>query len=452
VQRYIEWSHTEVTRLRDDITTTRNERDEIEQLVQRLKEDRDTFETTNENHRNEATRLTEANQQASTRLETLRTEVNTLETRTTTLQTQLRELRRRGYTDDLVSQIIAGDAVDASELLRRVTTLREYEANIQDAQNALQAINRDSVTRREELTRLTANLRDTEKKRLAVEGQLHRLRDDHRQKRAAITIVDAVIRQYRFTNRDFEHLWRLISEFGTEQTPGQTLDAVSRVLETHRTLTELEAAVEGRRQAHAAVNAQLRTQEQRLEMSRLVFTRLRRQYGGLGRNLQRTIREVGDEFDQTLTHLQDTASQTLTQFAEDGRTAIDGAKDAAVQSLHEVGRTSEYRGIHQTIQTSMELQRVEQERRREEFGQLQAEAGRFAAVIQKANVLLGLKMDTDALQLVSKDEVQLLLNRIIEWHDLQTWDLGQKPEAYLQVIPDYQRHLGVPRLSFVDTL
>jgi hypothetical protein len=100
----------------------------------------------------------------------------------------------------------------------------------------------------------------------------------------------------------------------------------------------------------------------------------------------------------------------------------------------------------------MELQRVEQERRREEFGQLQAEAGRFAAVIQKANVLLGLKMDTDALQLVSKDEVQLLLNRIIEWHDLQTWDLGQKPEAYLQVIPDYQRHLGVPRLSFVDTL
>jgi hypothetical protein len=172
------------------------------------------------------------------------------------------------------------------------------------------------------------------------------------------------------------------------------------------------------------------------------------------------VGEIGDEFDQTLTQLRDAASQTLTQFAEDGRTTIDDTKNITVQSLQEIRRTSEatieqlveqYRGIHQAIQTSMELERAEQERRRTEFGQLQAEAGRFAAEIQKANVLLGLKLDREALRLVSKDEVQLLLSRIIEWHDLQLWELGQKPEMYLRVIPEYQRP-SVPRLNFVGTL
>jgi hypothetical protein len=99
----------------------------------------------------------------------------------------------------------------------------------------------------------------------------------------------------------------------------------------------------------------------------------------------------------------------------------------------------------------MERERAEQERRRVEFGQLQAEAGQFSTEIQKANVLLGLKLDPEALRLVSKNEVQLLLSRIIEWRDLQTWDLDQKPEMHLQVIPEYQRP-SVPRLNFMDTL
>lgn len=197
-----------------------------------------------------------------------------------------------------------------------------------------------------------------------------------------------------------------------------------------------------------------------MEVSRLTVTRLRRRYDELGRRLRRAVGEIGDEFDQTLTQLRNAASQTFTQFAEDGRTRIDDAKDAAVQSLQEVRRTSEatiaqlveqYRGIHQAIQTSMELERAEQDRRRVEFGQLQADAGRFAAEIQKANVLLGLKMDPEALRLVSKDEVQLLLSRIIEWHDLQTWDVSQKPEVYLQLIPEFQRSWA-SHLDFEDAL
>ena len=260
--------------------------------------------------------------------------------------------------------------------------------------------------------------------------------------------------QYRFTNRDFERLWRLISEFGVDENPGQALAAVARVLETHRTLTELEAAVEGRRRALTAVNAQLRTQEQRLEVSRLAFTRLRRRYDGLGRNLRRTIREVGHEFDQTITELRDAASQTFSQFAEGGRAAIDGAKGAAVQSLQGVSKTGEeaIAKLVERIQNAMELSRAEQTKRQAEFGQLQAEARRLAAEVQKGNVLLGLKMDPEALRLVSKDEVQLLLSRIVERHDLQMWDLGQQPELYLQSIPEYRRQYREPRLSFVDVL
>jgi chromosome segregation ATPase len=449
-----------VAQLRDDIATAHNEQNELEQRVQRLKRNRDTLETTIRNLRDDTTHLTADNRQADARLVTLQSEIIELESSATTLQTQLRELRRRGYTDAIVSQIISGDAVNAGELLRRISTLGEYEAQIQDAQNTLQALNRDCTTRQEELNLITTNLEDIEKKRLAAERQLRRLRDERRHLRGAIKVVDVAMHRYRFTDRDFERLWRLLGEFGVEERPGQTLAAISRVLETHRTLTELEAAVDGRHQALAAVNTQLRTQEQRLEVSRLAFTRLRRRYDEVGRRLRRAVGEIGDEFDQTLTQLRDVASQTLTQFAEDGRTTIDDAKNVTVHSLQEIRRISEatieqlveqYRGIHQTIQTSMELERAEQERRRVEFGQLQAEAGQFSTEIQKANVLLGLKLDPEALRLVSKNEVQLLLSRIIEWRDLQTWDLDQKPEMHLQVIPEYQRP-SVPRLNFMDTL
>jgi len=101
--------------------------------MQRHTGDRDTLETTIRNLRDEATRLTEEHRQTSTRVDTLRSEVGELELRATALQAQLRELGRRGYTDEIVSQIIAGDAASASELLRRVATLGEYETQIHDA-------------------------------------------------------------------------------------------------------------------------------------------------------------------------------------------------------------------------------------------------------------------------------------------------------------------------------
>lgn len=206
VQRYIEWSHTEVSRLRDGIAATRIEQGECEQRVQRLKADCDTLENTLKNLRNEATRLTEDNRQAATRLETLQSEVNQLEPRVTTLQTQLRELRRRGYTDEIVAQLIGGDAASADELLRRVSTLGEFDAQIQTAQSTLQELNRDIATRQTELTRSTTNLEDTDRKRRAADAQLRRLRDERRHLRGVIKVVDAAMHQYRFTNRDFERL------------------------------------------------------------------------------------------------------------------------------------------------------------------------------------------------------------------------------------------------------
>jgi hypothetical protein len=147
---------------------------------------------------------------------------------------------------------------------------------------------------------------------------------------------------------------------------------------------------------------------------------------------------MGGAFTQTLTACQATAARTL-----------DGATDAAVGALSDVRAAGEaslqqlvdqLRELLQALAASCRRQTAEQAERLEAWGQLQASAGALASEIKTANAFLGLTLDPQALALIGKDAVILLLRRVIAWCEQRTWLAGQMPVVSLQRL-----YVTVPR-------
>jgi hypothetical protein len=228
----------------------------------------------------------------------------------------------------------------------------------------------------------------------------------------------------------------MLDELGVTGMPGQTLDAVKRAVDAHGTTRELEAAIEGKRQALEAVISELRQTEERSDVSRNAFQEQIQRGDRLTSELRRKVNEVKATVNLDVNSIIEAATQNFSVVTTSARQALENAKDEALHHIDETGSQSrdEIRELNDQIKGYLReyAEPVDEERRRrdvdgEECARIQAAAATHVAEIERAKVLLGLETGSLGLSIIKKNEVTLLLTRILEWCQIQTWSTGQQP-------------------------
>jgi chromosome segregation ATPase len=88
------------------------------------------------------------------------------------------------------------------------------------------------------------------------------------------------------------------------------------------------------------------------------------------------------------------------------------------------------KGILEGIQTASSEMAIEHKARLVEWGRIQADAAKLAVEVKRANALFGFEHYSDGLALLGKDEIALLISRIIRWSALPSWTI--QPTAELR--------------------
>jgi hypothetical protein len=133
-----------------------------------------------------------------------------------------------------------------------------------------------------------------------------------------------------------------------------------------------------------------------------------------------TLIEVLSQCNMVLANIQKVNAEAAAQNSALLKQSSDSLLEQSRNILQEIRKTN---------RDTAELHRKQME----EWGRVQAEAGKYANDIKRASVLLGFELDPNGLALIWKEEAVLLISRLIEWGKIQPWTT-RPASTYMQIM------------------
>ena len=351
--------------------------------------------------------------------------------------------------------ISKSDATNGAETLRRVQTTQMVEVE----EKALKGL-KDSAARAQGKVLRKAEASETrlhelQKREQETVTRLGKIQEEAQLFEDSVKVTKTLER-YGLRDQDFKNLMYLTTRGGNPGMPSQTMEQVKLVLDQYCTLAKLEAEIKGRGETLQKMDSEIGKAEERLATSTKAFADESKRIEDFVENIQASAKKSTDATIATLTRLEALAAKDIdktlgvatektTGSLKEAQTKASGAIGEILKQSREIltdirATNNDLAGqlgilvkdtyedllrqskiVLEEMQATSREMATQRKAQLDEYGRIQAAAGKLGSQIDKANALLGFENYQEGLKLLDKDQIELLISRIIVWSKAKPW-------------------------------
>jgi hypothetical protein len=351
--------------------------------------------------------------------------------------------------------ISKSDATNGAETLRRVQTTQMVEVE----EKALKGL-KDSAARAQGKVLRKAEASETrlhelQKREQETVTRLGKIQEEAQLFEDSVKVTKTLER-YGLRDQDFKNLMYLTTRGGNPGMPSQTMEQVKLVLDQYCTLAKLEAEIKGRGETLQKMDSEIGKAEERLATSTKAFADESKRIEDFVENIQASAKKSTDATIATLTRLEALAAKDIdktlgvatektTGSLKEAQTKASGAIGEILKQSREIltdirATNNDLAGqlgilvkdtyedllrqskiVLEEMQATSREMATQRKAQLDEYGRIQAAAGKLGSQIDRANALLGFENYQGGLKLLDKDQIELLISRIIVWSKAKPW-------------------------------
>jgi DNA repair exonuclease SbcCD ATPase subunit len=334
----------------------------------------------------------------------LKAQLHTLQTNLETREKELRELRERGATEEIIRVLNEMDFIDKQDILGRIKTLNEYLETKKLVQSA-----------KENLDGLLLQIEEKEKTLEETEDQLNNTRKELEEIRqqtkiqGTISIIVTELLAQGYDPQLIKALQEAINQVA-EATPQLTSRSVIAGYQRYGTLTRLEAEIREK-------EAQRKQLEEALDEARGI-------YKAIQEDAIKNISQIKDFAELSITEsskeIVKIILESVEQIQTDFKTFIEQQEKTISLTTIEntntiqsnIQRTKEQ---FQSLLTRLDESWKKLEKDLEKWGELRQQIGAYEEQIKLGYILYGIEKYPEAFNALKIEEVAPLVSRINNW-------------------------------------